>query len=250
MDLKHILNEVAERIKKSEEYKQLDKEEQQRFEQMVNPDLLSLISGGDVPAVDYSAQTNGKALQLKVSLKGAKPPIWRRLLVSDILTLHQLHEVIQAAMGWTNFHLYDFQYGDVYFEEMEEEVEQSSSNFRKIHESKEALIGNVLVKEGQKLEYTYDFSNNWEHTILLEKIEDKEAAEPICLKGRRATPPEAVGGVHNYMHVLKLLDDPAAQGEKVEFYRDLLQGQDPGHFDLEETNEELRKSLDSKRFSL
>ncbi|MGD6969099.1 plasmid pRiA4b ORF-3 family protein [Rossellomorea vietnamensis] len=238
MDLKHILNEVAERIKKSDEFKQLDKEEQQRFEQMVNQDFLSLKSGGDVPAVDYSAQTNGQALQLKVSLKGAKPPIWRRLLVSDTLTLHQLHEVIQAAMGWTNFHLYDFQYGDVYFEEMEEEFEQGSSNFRKIHDSNEALIGDVLVKEGQKLEYTYDFSNNWEHTILLEKIEDKEAAEPLCLKGRRAT--EAVGGVQNYNHALKLLDDSAAHGEKVGFYRDLLEGQDPGHFDLGETNEELR----------
>lgn len=249
MDLKHILNEVAERIKKSDEFKQLDQEEQQRFEQMVNPDLLSLNPGGDVPAVDYSAQTNGQALQLKVSLKGAKPPIWRRVLVSDTLTFHQLHEVIQAAMGWTNFHLYDFQYGDVYFEEMEEEFEQSSSNFRKIHDSKEALIGNVLVKEGQKLEYTYDFSNNWEHTILLEKMDDKDAAEPICLKGRRATPPEAVGGVQNYNQAIKLLEDPAAQGEKVEFYRDLLQGLNPGYFDLEETNEELR-SLDSKRFSL
>ncbi|WP_113930668.1 plasmid pRiA4b ORF-3 family protein [Bacillus sp. P14.5] len=245
MDLKNILNEVAERIKKSDEYKQLDKEEQQRFEQMVSADSLSLLPVGGGPSVDYSAPTKGHALQLKVSLKGAKPPIWRRLLVSDTLTLHQLHEVIQAAMGWTNFHLYEFQKGNVYFEKIEEEEESSMSKFNEIYDSKEALVGNALVKEGQKLAYTYDFKNNWEHTILLEKIEDKEVDGPICLKGRRATPPEAVGGVDNYMHALKLLEDGAAAGEEDDFYRDLLQGEDAGHFDLQKTNDELRR-LDFK----
>lgn len=46
--------------------------------------------------VDYKAQTKGYAYQLKVSLKKAKPPIWRRILVQDDITLHGLHQIIQA----------------------------------------------------------------------------------------------------------------------------------------------------------
>ena len=54
--------------------------------------------------------------QFKITLLGAKPPIWRRIQIKDC-TLDKLHEHIQTAMGWTNSHLHHFRlaerlYGD------------------------------------------------------------------------------------------------------------------------------------------
>lgn len=45
-------------------------------------------------------------VQLRIDLKGIKPPVWRRVLVPYNITLGKLHDVIQAAMGWTDSHLH------------------------------------------------------------------------------------------------------------------------------------------------
>ena len=49
--------------------------------------------------------------QLKVTLLGTSPPIWRRLLVPADVTLAQLHDVLQAAMGWEDDHMHEFSIG-------------------------------------------------------------------------------------------------------------------------------------------
>ena len=53
--------------------------------------------------------------QLRVSLIGIEPPVWRRLLVPQDLTLPRLHTILQVVMGWTNSHLHQFRVGDVTF---------------------------------------------------------------------------------------------------------------------------------------
>lgn len=53
--------------------------------------------------------------QLKVTLNDSKPPIWRRVLVPDTITLHQLHTILQIVMGWTNSHLHQFIIDDEYY---------------------------------------------------------------------------------------------------------------------------------------
>ncbi len=50
--------------------------------------------------------------QIKVTLLGTTPPIWRRLLVPADMTLEQLHSVLQEAMGWDDSHLHDFRIGE------------------------------------------------------------------------------------------------------------------------------------------
>ncbi|MEU0564991.1 plasmid pRiA4b ORF-3 family protein [Nonomuraea sp. NPDC005983] len=56
--------------------------------------------------------TAGTIYQLKVTLRGVHPPIWRRVHVPSTATLEQLHEVIQVAMGWEQHHLHVFGKGD------------------------------------------------------------------------------------------------------------------------------------------
>jgi hypothetical protein len=54
------------------------------------------------------AAAPSRVYQLKITLKDSKPPIWRRVEVADDITLAKLHQIIQAAMGWTNSHLHMF----------------------------------------------------------------------------------------------------------------------------------------------
>lgn len=51
--------------------------------------------------------------QLKVTLEEIEPPIWRRVLVPSGITFHKLHKIIQAAFGWQDHHLFDFDFGEV-----------------------------------------------------------------------------------------------------------------------------------------
>ena len=53
----------------------------------------------------------GEIIQLKVRLLGISPMVWRRVLVPSLTSLHELHGVLQVAMGWESIHLYAF---DIY----------------------------------------------------------------------------------------------------------------------------------------
>ena len=46
--------------------------------------------------------------QLRVTLRGSHPPIWRQIQVRSDITLGKLHRILQAVMGWTGTHLHQF----------------------------------------------------------------------------------------------------------------------------------------------
>ena len=59
------------------------------------------------PKADALTALAGKTIvRLKITLRGIKPPIWRRLLIPATMTLGNLHMAIQAAMGWEGDHLH------------------------------------------------------------------------------------------------------------------------------------------------
>jgi hypothetical protein len=100
--------------------------------------------------------------QLKVTLKGAKPPIWRRLLITDDITLRRLHNMLQVACGWSNSHLHAFKVGRVSYGRTDPEWPSDlRSDARK-------RLDSLGLVEKDKLEYVYDFGDWWEHTILVE----------------------------------------------------------------------------------
>jgi hypothetical protein len=141
-------------------------------------------------------------ISLKVTLRGTRPPVWRRLLVPGTMTLGDLHRAIQAAMGWQDSHLHLFEidgrdYGD------QDIVDDVADENR--------LTLNGLLKSGvARFAYTYDFGDNWEHTIAIEKTRPAAGGEayPLCITGRRNCPPEDCGGLGGYQHLLKVLADP------------------------------------------
>jgi hypothetical protein len=147
--------------------------------------------------------------QLKVTLLGTNPPIWRCLLVPADLTLAQLHNVLQTAMGWNNEHMHEFRAGQRRFGRPEP-VDPFMRTPR-VESERTALLAAVLQRRGAKMIYTYDLGDNWEHGIVLEKQLPAEphTTYPICTDGQLACPPEDCGGIPGYYEMLDALADPS-----------------------------------------
>ena len=140
-------------------------------------------------------------LQMRVSIKGISPPIWRKLLVSSDTTLHELHLMIQAAFGWYNCHLYEFSDGYENYSRPDDWDEPDAGEI----DSTRVTLGDLNLSEGDKLTYLYDFGDGWEHTVSVQKILAKDTSDrlPACIGGKRSAPPEDCGGVYGYYNVIK-----------------------------------------------
>src|SRR6266508_3874429 len=144
--------------------------------------------------------------QIKVTLIGSKPPIWRRILVADTTTLHRLHTILQTIMGWDDYHLHMFTinkqiYGEPEDDEFGDLGIKSEARFE---------LDQVVGRAGAKFRYGYDFGDSWEHELIVEKIlpAEKGVHFPLCGAGKRACPPEDVGGVWGYQEFLEAIADP------------------------------------------
>ncbi len=176
-----------------------------------------------------------KAFQLKITLEGSKPPIWRRVQIADC-TLDVLHEVIQIAMGWENYHMHQFDWDGLCFSHPEAELDGD------VYDETQVYLGQLVADGCKKLRYWYDFGDDWWHTIVIEKsIKPKPTDRfPTCLKGVGACPPEDCGGIWGYYDFLAAIRDPKHErhDELVEWAGDDF---DPESFDLDEVNELLAK---------
>jgi hypothetical protein len=141
--------------------------------------------------------------QLKVTLEGVRPRVWRRLLVPGVITLNELHDVLQVAMGWTHSHLHRFTIGDADYGAPDDE------GFG-YHDERRHRLADV-AREKDRFIYEYDFGDSWSHEILVEKVFAPEpgARYPRCLAGARACPPEDCGGAWGYREFLAAIKDPA-----------------------------------------
>jgi len=175
--------------------------------------------------------------QLKVTLRDSKPPIWRRVLVPENITLYQLHQILQIAMGWTDSHLHMFTiageiYGDPEDDEFGDLGTKNETRYR---------LNQLGLREKAKFSYEYDFGDSWDHTILVEKIlpTQKGVHYPVCVTGKRACPPEDVGGVWGYEDFLEAIADPnhKEHDEYIEWIGDDF---DAEAFDLDAVNESLQ----------
>ncbi len=178
--------------------------------------------------------------QIKVTLDDTHPPIWRRFLVSGNTTLFDLHHILQIVMGWTNSHLHMFTInGEFYGDPADDEYGELGTR-----NEKKFKLGKLIPEAGKRFSYEYDFGDSWEHTLLVEKILPPEKGQhyPVCIKGKRACPPEDVGGVWGYIGFLEAIADPdhPEHDEYIEWIGDDF---NPQAFDLDEINEALRQPI-------
>ena len=179
--------------------------------------------------------------RLKVTLRGSRPAIWRRVEVNPDVTLFRLHQVLQAVMGWTDSHLHQYRRGSTYYGQLDPEFGMRRENERRIH------LGDVLHTPKDRMIYEYDFGDGWEHDVVLESTEVpiKGGPEVRVVAGKGACPPEDVGGLGGYYRFLEAIADPNSPEHK-----EMLEWGgpfNPGAFDIDEVNEYFQKRRRTRR---
>src|SRR5262249_34824590 len=102
--------------------------------------------------------------QVKVTLTGVKPVVWRRLLVPSAMSLKKFHQILQIPLGWTDSHLHEFEAHGQTYGIPHSEYPNTTKNEARV------ALNKVLVKETDALTYEYDFGDGWQHKVVLEKI--------------------------------------------------------------------------------
>ena len=184
-----------------------------------------------------SRVSTSSIFQLKVTLKDTRPPIWRRILVDGNTSLQKLHDVLQLTMGWGNYHLHAFEIHGREYGVPDPEFEQDS----RMRDEKSVKVMKVVAEKDRFL-YVYDFGDDWQHQIVVEKILPREQGRhyPVCVAGAMACPPEDCGGTWGYREFLEAITDPDHE-EHESMIEWVGGGFDPEEFNLDEINVELKQ---------
>ena len=154
---------------------------------------------------------------VRVDLRNAKPPIWRRLEVRSDLTLDVVHRVLQAAFGWTDSHLWRFSLGGDAFSSSSQvflcpwDVEEGDFEDEGGIPAAAIRLDEAVQIPGEVLSYAYDYGDNWELTLRLENVLPAAAGTPsaVAVDGRRAAPPEDCGGRRTADELAEVLEEPS-----------------------------------------
>jgi hypothetical protein len=144
--------------------------------------------------------------QFNIHLLGVKSPeVWRRVFVPAKFTFHKFHRVIQVLFGWSNSHLYEFSPKGLgsypvitHLHSIPEGVFTDSNKYR---------LEKYFSTEEDKLIYTYDYGDCWEHLITLVKISEETLMHAIGFGGAGATPPEDCGGKTGFEEFKRVIND-------------------------------------------
>ncbi|MBN1590593.1 MAG: SEC-C domain-containing protein [Pirellulales bacterium] len=168
--------------------------------------------------------------RIKITLGNVAPPVWRRVEIEDC-SLAILHAIIQDAMGWENYHLYEFQIDGVVYTDSRAVDEDN-------RDAAEMTLGQLAERKCAKFDYVYDFGDEWEHAIEIEAVHAPETDRhyPHCIEGQRACPPEDCGGPWGYDRLLEALKDPNHE-EYDELLESISDDFDPEQFDAERVDQ-------------
>lgn len=152
-------------------------------------------------------------IDLSVTLIDLPYVVTRKLTVPQAILLTDLHQVLQAAMGWDNSHMFDFACGAGRKAHRWFKIDRTWGRDEHDHEIAKATLADVmgLMGKAKSLLYAYDMGDNWEHDLMPGKPrEAASGAAVIALHGAEgACPPEDSGGAPGFDHMLTCLDDPA-----------------------------------------
>ena len=202
---------------------------------------VSELLGSTIDPDEISEQRLPKKMntvfQIKVTLMGIIPLIWRRIQTKDC-TLVELHDLLQVTMGWEFEHLYRFIIGGVKYADLEMASQED------VQDACDTNLSEILPAQNRRprFDYEYDFGDQWMHQLVVEERFPPEQGVmyPICVAGQRACPPEDCGGPWGYPGFVEAISNPAHR--RHEELLEWVGGEfDPERFDLESVNKELRR---------
>lgn len=193
------------------------------------------------------------AVQIKVTLDDIEPPIWRRLVVPLTTTLSELHHILQAALGWTDSHLHQFEIGGLRYGDVEMLNQDRFEGDAQAFDASEVRLRDFHFHDGDgpSFVYVYDFGDDWRHTVHIEKLLAVKPAPKTatCIDGARCCPPEDVGGPHGYIEFLRVLLSP--EPDELEEQKQLKRWSggkfDPERFAVAMTDKTVRGTLRKRR---
>ena len=187
------------------------------------------------------------AVQVHVVLDDVTPQIWRRLIVPLNTTLAQLHHILQAAVGWTDSHLHEFDIGGLRYGDIDMLNEDRFDDDAQAFDASKVRLQDFSRQPGTAFTYVYDFGDNWRHRVTLEKLVAMTPAPKTatCIAGERSCPPEDVGSSSGYEEFLRVLLTP--EPEELDEQRQMKRWSggrfDPERFDVAKADKKVRAAL-------
>jgi hypothetical protein len=164
---------------------------------------------------------------LRIELKHTRPPIWRRVEAPTSITLEDLHAIVQAAMGWLDYHLWEFTTGGrTYGLPMDDDW---GTEPRK--QAAKVRLRTVLKPGKTVIDYMYDFGDSWEHRITVTDVRPGEPglAYPRYVTGKLNGPPEDCGGLPGFYGLIDARADP--DHPEHDYAEEVLEDYDPDAID-------------------
>jgi len=187
-----------------------------------------------------------KIARLRIELSDMDPPIWRRVDIPTDFPLRRVHDVIQAVFDWLDYHLHQFEIGDRYYGAPEYENEDLGGE--RLYSDRNIRLGALLNRGIERFIYRYDFGDDWEHVITVERVLDAEdgVEYPILVDGARRAPPEDCGGPPGFGAFLEAMMDETHEEHEamIEWYGMRF---DPHDLELETVEAMLSRIRASRR---
>ncbi|MDD2431843.1 MAG: plasmid pRiA4b ORF-3 family protein [Firmicutes bacterium] len=183
--------------------------------------------------------------QLKIQIEIEGVEIWRRILIPSACSFYHLHNVIQGVFDWQNYHLHFFEAEKPQEKQLViltdndlETLDMLNPEFNVYTLEKFTPLKNIFPVY-KKVRYVYDFGDNWEHTITLEKVvRSKSGFEVVLLDRKGHRPPEDVGGEWGYHQYLSISKDP--ENPDHENMKEWALSQTERDISIEEINRQLK----------
>ena len=155
--------------------------------------------------------------RLRITLSDTDPVIWRTIDVPVEANLKMVHDIIQAAMGWQDYHLWEFEADDRRYGLPDPEWPDDT-----LTAAKNVKLKTLIDRGIRQLDYTYDMGDNWHHTVTIEAIGpgQPDIKYPRYIDGARRGPPEDCGGTPGFENFLDAIADPKHpdHAELIEWY--------------------------------
>lgn len=193
-------------------------------------------------AAIFNYKNMKEIIQIKISIEHSNPVIWREILLQKDTSFFELHHIIQIAMGWHNYHLFEFNLEGYRIGEIIEDDITAGFGSDQLLDAKEVKLADVISDTKEYVNYLYDFGDNWRHKIKVEKFLDRDDAlqYPVCMNGQMNCPPEDCGGTASFYYYLDILNN-----KKHPEYKQIKEWfpkkYDAITFDKEKTNKQLGK---------